>query len=92
LTKPFFDYQGLTNVSPQKVARASFLAIDRFQEFEPHEQAAAAAVVLLTICEACAVEPQDVFVAVKNLLMDEREGKREQFRAVQAYVENEIAK
>ena len=90
--KSYFDFQGLTNVSPQRVARGTFLALDRLQQFKPHEQAAAAAVFLLTICETCGVEPQDVFVPIKNLLMDEREGKREQFVAVRMYAENELAK
>lgn len=86
-----FDYMGLTNAAPQRVARLSFLVLNEIQEGKPHEQVVAAAVVFLTICEALKVPPQDVFVATKNLLNDEREGGREQFRALQAYVDGELA-
>jgi hypothetical protein len=82
----------MTNVSPDRVARASFKIVSKLQDWQPHEQAVAAAVVFLTIAEQFGVEPQDVFVATKNLLMDEREGKREQFRALAEYVRNELDK
>jgi hypothetical protein len=87
-----FDYMGLTNAAPQRVARLSFLVINELQEGKHHEQIVASAVVFLLICEALKVSPQDVFTATKNLLSDEREGGQEQFRAIQAYVAGELAR
>jgi hypothetical protein len=92
MTAALFDTFGLANMSPQTVARGTFRALDRLQDYKPHEQAAAAACLLLIICETCGVEPQTVFVPVKNLLLDEREGGREQFKAVRMYAANELAK
>jgi hypothetical protein len=85
-----FDYGALANASSKRVARASFLVLDQLQQFAAHEQPLAAAAVFLLICEKHGVPVQEVFVAIKNLLNDERHGGQEQFRAIRAYIENEL--
>lgn len=85
-----FDYTALANASSKRVARASFLVLDQLQATAPHERPLAAAAVFLLICERYGMAAQDVFVAIKNLLNDERHGGQEQFRAIRAYVEHEM--
>lgn len=90
MSKTRFDHLALANVSPKRVARATFRALDRIQEYEPHEQCAAAAALFIVVCETCKADPQDVMTATRNLLMDEREGRRQEFQALRMYAENEI--
>ena len=84
------DYDGLTNAAPSAVAQAAMQVIDQLQNHRSHVQAAAAAAVFLVLCDHFRVSPQDVMTATKNLLFDDREGKRPEFAALRDYVRYEI--
>ena len=86
------DYDGLTNADPKAVAKAAMQVIDRLQLHKSHIQAAAAAAVFLVLCDHYRVSAQDVMTATKNLLFDERQGKRPEFVALRDYVRYEIKK
>jgi hypothetical protein len=86
------NLDGLVNAPPKAVAEISFLVIDGIQHHptNPLAQAAGVAATFLLLCEHLKVEPQDVFVATKNILLDEREGGSKHFEAVRMFVSNEI--
>jgi hypothetical protein len=86
------NYDGLNNADPAQVAQAAFTQLDRLQGFKQEVLCASAAATFLLLCEHFKVEPQDVFVATKNLLMDDREGGRHEFEAVRLFVKHEITK
>ena len=86
------NIDGLVNAPPKAVAEISFLVVDSIQHHHktPMAQAAAVAATFLILCERLRLNPQDVFVAAKNILMDERNGGSKHFEAVRMYVKNEI--
>jgi hypothetical protein len=86
------NYDGLNNADPSQVAKAVFEQLDRLQGHPQGVLCASAAITFLLLCEHFKVEPQDVFVAAKNLLMDDRQGGRHEFGAVRLFVQNEITK
>ena len=79
----------LNNASPRRVANACIDVLDRLQNYQPHEQIMAAAALFLSLAEAARVPAQDVFTATKNLI-NGVDGKRVEFRALDAYVRNEL--
>ncbi len=89
---PKLNYDGLNNAPPKEVAQAAFELLDRLQNHRQEVLCASLAAAFLVVCEHFQVEPQDVFVATRNLLMDEREGGRHEFGAVKLFVQHEIAK
>lgn len=79
------------NANPRRVAQATMAVIDATQRgFQPHEQMHAMAASFLMLAEHWGVPAQDLFTATKNL-MNDQEGKRPEFAAVQMYMENELA-
>lgn len=86
------NLDGLVNAPPQAVSEITFRIIDALQDHHktPLAQAAGVAAGFLLLCEHLGVEPQDVFVAAKNILMDERHGGSKHFEAVRLYVKYEI--
>lgn len=63
--------------------------IDRIQTLSPAVQLHACAAVFLLVSERFGFEPQDVFSYTNNL-MNYAEGRRPEFAAVRAYLENEL--
>lgn len=86
------SYDGLNNAPAQEVADASFMVLSTIQTLPQHIQCAATAAVFLMLCEHFRVPAQDVFVATKNILMDEREGQSLSFNTCRLYIQHEIAK
>lgn len=87
-----FNYDGLNNAPPEEVALASFRLLEVLQDYPAPTQAAATAAAFLLLCEQWKVPPQEVFVATKNLLTDDRHGKAPHFNALRLYLQHEITK
>ena len=79
----------LNNADPAAVATATMVVIDKLQHEQPHVQQMAAAALFVLLAERWGVEPQDVMVATKNLMIGV-DGKRAEFKAVALYLENEL--
>lgn len=79
----------MNNADPAAVATATMTVIDKLQHEQPHVQQMAAAALFVLLAERWGVEPQDVMVATKNLMIGV-DGKRAEFEAVALYLENEL--
>jgi hypothetical protein len=82
-------YDRLANAQPRAVATATFKILQRLQYHQPHEQAAAAAIAFVMLCDHFRVPAQDVMVIAKNLL-NERMGKNEEFGALRDYLRYDV--
>lgn len=87
-----FDYDKLVNADPKGVAIASVIVIDALQSQAPHIQASAIAASFVTLCEYYGVNPHDVMVATKNLMLGDKNGRRPEFGAVRDYLRYEVVK
>lgn len=76
--------------SPKDVAIASMAIIDSIQKEPPHIQMHAAAAVFLLLAEYNGEPAQDAFARTKNLMNHANEGRRAEFRAIEAYMEGEF--
>lgn len=86
-----FDRDQLMTANHTTVAAAALGVIDRLQTRYPsHYQVLGAAVVFVLLAEHFGVRPTDVFDAVSNMRRDVN--SQSTFRAVQMYIEREIAK
>lgn len=88
------NYDGLTNAPAAEVAGATFRLLDVAQTMPPHMQAAATAALFVLLCEHYRSQPQDVMVAVKNLLTHDAEsaGRKPEFEAVRMFIKYEMGK
>lgn len=78
------------SANPRRVAQATMSVIDATQRgFQPHEQMHAMAAAFLLVADHWGIPAQDLFTATKNLLNDQ-DALRPEFRAVKAYVRNEL--
>lgn len=76
-------------VSPRRVGRAAFSAIDALQAYTPKEQILGAGVVLVVLMRRYAVElPGDLLTIARNVLNRATEYVPE-LRGVERYVKNE---
>ncbi|HWL80080.1 MAG TPA: hypothetical protein VNR89_03945 [Roseomonas sp.] len=86
-------YDKLVNAPRDTSAAATVLLIDRLQDFieeHPGVQVVAASALFLMLCERFGVSAQDAFTAAKNL-MNEHDGTlSHEFKAVRAYLANEV--
>lgn len=83
----------LNNFQRKEVAESTFLLLTRLQDHPSDTQIASACAMFLLLCEEFKIEPQDVFVAVKNALARPREIDGEDcFRAVRLYITHELNK
>lgn len=88
--KTKIDRDKLNNADPVIVARAAISVIDALQlRYQPHEQVMGAVAMFLTIAERTGIPAQDLFTATKNL-MNGQDGKRDAFKALDAYVNHEL--
>ena len=85
-----FDYGSMVNARPERCAEATYGCVSRLQNYTPHEQCVGAALLFLQVCRVQGVEPQDVMVAAKNMIRDERNGTNVHFKALDYYAENEL--
>lgn len=81
------DLLNVTGVKP--AANATMTVIDRLQDFPPHVQVVGLAAAFLTMATHLGIPAQDVFTVTTNLIND-AEGKRPEFAAVDAYLEGEV--
>lgn len=79
----------MNNADPAAVATATMVVIDKLQHEQPHVQQMAAAALFVLLAERWGVEPHDVMVATKNLMIGV-DGKRAEFEAVALYLEAEL--
>ena len=79
----------MNNADPAAVATATMVVIDKLQHEQPHVQQMAAAALFVLLAEHWGMDPQDVMVATKNLLIGV-DGKRTEFEAVALYLEAEL--
>lgn len=91
------NHDGLVNAASKEVANVTFNLLDALQNRPPHIQTAAVAAMFILITEHYRAKPQDVMVAVKNMLARDAEGdggdgREEWFRAVRLYIKNELNK
>ncbi len=89
--KSKLDRTALTNMPILSATKATMTIIDAIQDLKPHEQLAGIAATFLLLADYLEIEPQDAFVIVKNI-MNGAEGKRTEFKAVEAYLEGEFVK
>ena len=86
---PKFNRDVMNMAQPQEVSRAALTVLNTLQDTRPEVQIMGAATVFLSLAEYLGVPAQDAFTATKNLINDQ-DGKRVEFRAVQAYLEGEL--
>ena len=79
----------MNNADPAAVATATMVVIDKLQHEQPHVQQMAVAALFVLLAEHWGMEPQDVMVATKNLMIGV-DGKRAEFEAVALYLEAEL--
>ena len=82
------DPDRLNNADTRRSANATFAVVDALQDNPPHEQVIAGAAFFLLACEHHGVQPQDAFVATKNL-MSHAEGRRPEFEGAAHYMKEE---
>jgi hypothetical protein len=87
-----FDYGSMANADPDRCAAATYGCVTRLHDYQPHEQAIAAALLFLQVCRVQGAEPQDVMVMTRNMVRDERNGTKVHFKALDLYVDNELNK
>lgn len=79
----------LNNAKPDRVSRAMMEAIDRLQNYQPHEQLMGVCALFLFLSQAWGIPAQDVFTATKNLIND-ADGKRPEFAGIETYIKKEL--
>lgn len=81
------DTLNMTGIKP--AANAAMTVIDRLQDFQPNVQLVGLAAAFLSMATHLGIPAQDVFTVTTNLIND-AEGKRAEFAAVDAYLEGEV--
>lgn len=84
-----FDRDAFNSANPKVVAGATLQTLMGLENHKPHVQIMAAAAVFLSLAEHLGIPAQEAFAATKNLIND-TEGKRTEFRALDAYMKGEI--
>lgn len=81
------DLLNMTGVKP--AANAAMAVIDRLQDYPPHVQVVGLAAGFLSMASHLGIPAQDVFTVTTNIINDQ-EGKRPEFKAVDAYLKGEV--
>lgn len=80
----------LMNMVPVKdAAVATMRVIDAIQDLPPHLQVIAVVATFKLVTERFGVNPQDAFTVTDNI-MNHAQGRRVEFDAARAYLENEV--
>lgn len=81
----------LNNAAARRVANAAMSVIDATQRgYQPHEQLLGIAAAFLFVAEHWNIPAQEAFTIIKRIINDQ-DGKRPEFAAVKAYMENELS-
>jgi hypothetical protein len=84
------DKDLLNNLSSKEVAKSCYGLVELLQDHKPETQAAASAVLFLTVCRVLKVEPTEVYTVVSKMLADTIHGENPDFRALRLYTQHEI--
>jgi hypothetical protein len=84
------DRDKVNSVSPYSVRVASVSVIDALQDQPAEVQPIAAAVVFLLLAEHYRMPAQDLFAVTHRIMRDPEGGRHPEFRAVAAYIKNEL--
>lgn len=79
----------LNHLSVRDAATGAMTVIDAIQDMTPERQTIAIVSVFKLLVEKHKLSPQDVFTAADNI-MNHADGRRVEFAAVRAYLENEL--
>lgn len=80
----------LTNANPEAVAEGAMACIDAVQTRRQEVQPLALACAFLLLAERLRLEPQDLATWAKALMLAPSGQRVPEFRAVTAYIQNEI--
>lgn len=84
-----FNRDVMNSAQPSAVSTVALSVLNVLQDSRPEVQVMGAAAVFLFLAEHLQVPAQDVFSATKNLINDQ-DGKRVEFRAVEEYLKGEL--
>ncbi len=84
-------FDEINNADQRTAANAAMSVIDRLQDYRPAVQAHALATGFLVMCETLKLNPAEVFQRSQNLMAHSDGTRRAEFRALKAYMENEVA-
>lgn len=87
---PKLDRDIMNMAAPRDVARASLATLNALQDFRPEIQIMGAATVFLSLAEHLGIPAQEAFSVTKNLINGD-DGKRPEFKGVDAYMKGELA-
>jgi hypothetical protein len=87
---PKLNRDVLNTATPRDVAMAAMTVLDRLQDFRPEIQIMGAATVFLTLADHLGIPAQEAFTVTKNLINGD-DGKRAEFRGIDAYMKGELA-
>ncbi len=83
-----FNRDVMNMAKPRDVAMSAMTVMDRLQDARPEVQLMGIAACFLSVSEFYDIPAQEVFTATKNLINGD-EGKRSEFRGIDAYMEGE---
>lgn len=83
------DRDKLNMASPRIVGNVSMAVITAVQDFPAEERALGMAAAFLSLCDRFGLHPGDTFLTVNNV-MNDVQGKRPEFRAVESYLRDEM--
>jgi hypothetical protein len=83
-----FSWLRLTNASPRRVGNVAMAVINALQDYEPEEQIAGLVCAFLIATQDLDMRFSEVAEVAKNIMFD-AEGKRPEFKAVEAYMRGE---
>lgn len=81
----------MVNAPSKVVASAAMQCVDRLQNFPPHIQPVALAVLFIEVCKAHRVASPDVLTVATNMMADTIHGERPEFAALRLYMKHELA-
>lgn len=79
----------INNANPAAVATVTMTALTALQNFSPADQLMASAALFVSLAGHLRIPEQDVFTAIKNLMV-ESDRTEPAFRAVKQYMREEI--
>ena len=89
MPQPKFNTDQMHNAPLQRVAQTTMGVLNAIQDEPAHIQVLAAGALFHRLTQHYAVSPRSVFTAVENII-NGAEGRRPEFKAVDAYIQNEL--
>jgi predicted double-glycine peptidase len=84
-----FNRDLMNHASIKESAASTMRVIDAAQDLPPHLQLIGITATFKLMIERFGVSPADAFTVADNI-MNHAQGRREEFNAVRAYLENEV--